>query len=27
MPKLHPDPLSDLEVDNVAAYVLTLQRR
>jgi mono/diheme cytochrome c family protein len=27
MPKLHPDPLTDLEVDNVAAYVLTLQHR
>lgn len=25
MPKLHPDPLDDREVDNVAAYVLTLR--
>jgi ubiquinol-cytochrome c reductase cytochrome c subunit len=27
MPKLHPDPLSDREVENVAAYVLTIQGR
>ena len=26
MPKLHPDPLDEREVQNVAAYVLTLQR-
>lgn len=27
MPKLHPDPLNDREVTNVATYILTLQRR
>ena len=27
MPKLHPDPLNDREVENVAAYVMTIKQR